>query len=85
MLVEQGERCKICREPLGLKFGGKGNANHVDHRHGSQVVRGILCQRCNKGLGFFEHTPHLFERAGRYVRTDGNPDAWEAGASAGVL
>lgn len=85
LLCAQGSCCKICREPLAPKFGGKGNRNHVDHRHGTQTVRGILDEKCNKGLGYFRDNPVLFERAARYLRTDGRMDDWQDGTSAGLL
>lgn len=44
-------RCAICGNPEKLR---------IDHCHQSQLVRGILCDRCNKGLGFFRDNPaHL--------------------------
>lgn len=43
MWSAQGHACAICREPVE-KF-------HVDHCHGSGLVRGLLCGPCNKGIG----------------------------------
>lgn len=50
MLLEQGGVCKICG---GLP--SKGKSLHVDHNHETGVVRGLLCQRCNIGLGILEN------------------------------
>ena len=47
LLVAQKYRCAICNVvPQG--------ALHVDHDHSTGAVRGLLCARCNAGLGFFE-------------------------------
>jgi hypothetical protein len=40
---------------------------HVDHDHESGRVRGLLCVRCNNGIGLFKEDPDLFERALTYV------------------
>src|SRR5260370_25020366 len=53
----QDGRCRIClRRPEG-KLRLKGNqmhhSLHIDHDHVSNKVRGLLCESCNRGLGFF--------------------------------
>lgn len=39
----------------------------IDHSHRTMKIRGMLCQNCNKGLGFFKDNPILLERASDYV------------------
>lgn len=67
MLAGQGGRCAICRtdEP-----GGKGNF-HVDHCHDTGVIRGLLCTRCNQGLGYFGDDPNMLGRAIDYLASVG--------------
>ena len=53
LLQTQQGQCRIC----GLsseKAGGMGNKLVVDHCHGTEVVRGLLCTQCNTGLGYFK-------------------------------
>ena len=64
MLVEQGGRCAICRTD---RWGGQYNSPVIDHCHATGKVRGILCQRCNVGLGKFGDSPHLLDAATRYL------------------
>lgn len=59
----QGNACVICREaPTGRPL-------VVDHCHASGQVRGLLCNRCNVGLGNFQDNPELFYRAAAYLET----------------
>lgn len=64
-LVErQGNRCAICRTD---KPGGRGERWHTDHDHETGKVRGLLCHRCNMGVGFFMNDPEIMEAAARYI------------------
>lgn len=66
MLIRQDGRCGICESfPTG-KLGW-----HIDHDHGTKRVRGLLCGRCNMGLGHFEDSPVRLEAAANYLRRFG--------------
>src|ERR1044072_2399997 len=57
---QQEGRCKICnRKPIGKLY--------VDHCHQSRKVRGLLCQKCNSGLGFFNDDISLVIKAVDYL------------------
>lgn len=64
--IEHG--CEICRTPLSL--GRSGYA--VDHDHQSNKIRGVLCQDCNLGLGFFQDNPGIINKAITYLKHHGN-------------
>lgn len=53
MLAAQAFRCALCECHME-RFGTKGNEACVDHCHTELRVRGILCNRCNRALGFYE-------------------------------
>ena len=58
MFKEQNGRCKIC----GRHRTEQKNELSVDHNHITGQVRGLLCARCNVGLGFFEnHTDEILK------------------------
>ena len=61
LLAYQGGVCYIC----GGKSGKKRLA--VDHNHKSGEVRGLLCKRCNRMLGYYRDNATSFERAAIYL------------------
>jgi hypothetical protein len=65
LLAEQNGRCAICRT---TDTGRKSDKYfHVDHDHATGVVRGLLCIRCNPGVGYFRDSPDLLRAAAEYV------------------
>ena len=62
MAQGQGNCCAICRTPFSDKL-----KPCVDHCHASTYVRGILCRHCNTGLGHFQDSPKLLQRAIHYI------------------
>jgi len=65
MIAAQGGKCAICQDVFISSF-----HTHIDHAHGSDpvIVRGILCSRCNTGLGHFKDSPERILRAVQYLQ-----------------
>lgn len=64
MLVEQNDRCAICRSDDP----GHGRRNFsVDHDHRTGVVRALLCQRCNLMIGYADDRPETLRAAADYL------------------
>ncbi len=67
MLRSQDYTCAIC--PTEIKAGVNGKrAACVDHCHKTGVVRGLLCTRCNLGLGMFRDSPRRLRMAVQYLQ-----------------
>lgn len=64
MVHLQKDVCAICkRAPLKVHP----NGFSIDHCHASGIVRGLLCNHCNTGLGFFEDNPTVLQNAVAYL------------------
>ena len=68
MFTDQGGRCAICGTD---DFQGK--RPHVDHCHTTGVIRGLLCVRCNQGLGNFRDSPAQLRAAIAYLERTAVP------------
>ncbi len=66
LLAVQGGICAICNKPPG------DNLLCVDHDHGSDVIRGLLCHNCNKGIGLLGDSIESVEKALRYLKSSGS-------------
>jgi hypothetical protein len=65
MLESQGGSCAICKTAAG-KFQ---KSLCVDHDHETGEVRGLLCNSCNWGLGYFRDRPRLLAQALVYLES----------------
>ena len=63
LIDAQENSCAIC----GYKFGQKVGDMKVDHCHNSGDVRGLLCDHCNRGLGFFRDNQDNLKKAISYL------------------
>ena len=64
MLAQQSGKCAICGS---LSPGHNETHFHVDHDHLTGRVRGLLCECCNVGIGYFDG-PERLEAAAQYLR-----------------
>ncbi|TXH11588.1 MAG: hypothetical protein E6R04_01480 [Spirochaetes bacterium] len=63
LLKEQDGKCAICGEVCST-----GKRLAVDHDHKTGRVRGLLCRRCNRGVGHFDDDISRLERALTYLK-----------------
>lgn len=65
MCSRQSGKCYLCNKE---ELGGKRLA--VDHNHETGKVRGLLCRRCNTGLGHYEkfRKSNSVEKIEKYIK-----------------
>jgi SNF2 family DNA or RNA helicase len=65
-LEEQNFKCALC-----LREHDPDGSHHdrldVDHDHATDKVRGLLCQKCNKGIGLLGDSPEILQKAIEYL------------------
>lgn len=60
LVMSQDGRCAVCKDSTERKL-------FVDHDHTTGTVRGLLCTRCNTGLGMMRDNPHILYMAIVYL------------------
>jgi hypothetical protein len=70
LLEKQAYKCKICNIPSvnAPGIGASPGILCVDHDHETNKIRGLLCSRCNTGLGLFFDDISNLENAINYLK-----------------
>ena len=61
LFLEGNKKCWICES-------SSTNRLNVDHNHKTGKVRGLLCGKCNRGLGLFKDNKDIILLAAKYLR-----------------
>ena len=67
LLKKQKGVCAICGKPETKIVWNTVCRLTVDHDHKSGVVRGLLCFRCNTGIGKLYDDPEILRKAANYL------------------
>ena len=67
MFFKQEGKCAIC----GVHQSDLHKSLCIDHNHETGNVRALLCDKCNRGLGSFNDSVDLLNKAKEYLRTRG--------------
>lgn len=62
---DSAQDCPICDRPFSAD-----RAKCVDHDHVTGLVRGVVCRKCNSGLGMFEDNQSAIRAAANYMVSD---------------
>ena len=73
LLEIQQYKCAICgsKDPQRksvLKF----CVDHYNDENGNPVVRGLLCNKCNLGIGYLDHNIEFCVAASKYIKENKN-------------
>lgn len=63
LFENQKGRCAIC----GTHQKDLSKRLFVDHDHKTGEIRGLLCIKCNNGIGLFSNNPKITDRATKYL------------------
>lgn len=66
-LKEQGGVCAGCKENVKVIWRGKEVRMALDHHHATGAPRGVLCIRCNRGLGLLQENPEVMINLIEYI------------------
>ncbi len=69
MLVLQDSKCPICK--MDFDKDKKSLRPHVDHCHDTNEIRGLLCLKCNAGIGQLGDSIPRLEAAIEYIAASG--------------
>ena len=62
LIESQNNKCQICKYDLT-----PGKNTHLDHCHTTGKIRGVLCSKCNTGIGQFNDSIALLKSAQNYL------------------
>jgi hypothetical protein len=66
-LKEQDGVCAGCGRNYKVKWRGKEVEMSLDHNHKTGEPRGVLCIKCNRGLGLLEENPQTMLNLIEYI------------------
>jgi hypothetical protein len=61
LVKDAGTNCPICKQSFGE------NKPVIDHSHKTNIVRGIICHKCNLALGLFNDNINILLNAINYL------------------
>lgn len=61
LLADSDGCCSVCGGVSGPK------RLSIDHDHEARRLRGLLCNNCNVGIGYFADNPEMLRRAAAYL------------------
>jgi hypothetical protein len=69
MLDEQQGKCLLCGAPPNPNGVRAASRLHVDHDHVTGMVRALLCNGCNRGIGYLRDSPEFLRVAADYIES----------------
>lgn len=60
---KQNGKCAVCFQVCSRKLA-------VDHDHRTGRIRGLLCNKCNRGIGYLQDDEGILQNALEYLRSN---------------
>jgi hypothetical protein len=70
LATTQGHKCALCEKPQAEL----NRPLSVDHCHVTNRIRGLLCRKCNCGVGLWDKNLVLLDEAIRYLSDESRPN-----------
>lgn len=67
MLAAQDNKCAVCESEEVNNSRVSSNKLFIDHCHDTGKVRGLLCSKCNHGIGLLNDDTALLQKAIEYL------------------
>lgn len=69
LYLEQNAQCDICKTKVGHKTtNGKNARLALDHCHKTNTIRGLLCNKCNRCLGYLNEDIDYINKVVEYLK-----------------
>lgn len=68
MYAKQDGKCAICGKRSPRRKFDRDHDHTLERDYNEYVLRGLLCRRCNEGLGRFEYSDEVIERTIKYLQ-----------------
>lgn len=66
LFARQGNACPLCGVHISPD---RPKSYALDHDHRTGIFRGLVCQRCNSGIGMFGESVEIVRRVAKYLST----------------
>lgn len=67
-LSDNSGKCAICNLEISFYAEGRAKAAVIDHCHKTGLFRGVICHKCNSGIGLMQDNVQALERAVEYLK-----------------
>lgn len=70
ILKLQNNKCAICEISIETHLNLRQTYFPVDHCHTTGKIRGLLCDKCNRGIGLLQDNPDILQKAIDYLQNN---------------
>lgn len=68
LILSSNGLCQSCGEPESFMKNGEVRSLSIDHDHNTGAVRGLICNSCNRAIGFAKENADRLQACAEYLR-----------------